>query len=318
MMDRESNPSDACAATTAIPPQNRGPDRETDAVGIELSVIAPCFQEQDNVHALVDRVLSVFDSLSLTAELVLVDDGSGDETSARIDECAAGDVRVRGVRHQRNQGIVAAWRSGLRAARGGLVCLIDADLQNRPEDIPRLLACQRSSGAAIAQAVRHSVGSGERLHLFTRGLNLLLNTAFGTRLRDGKSGFILCSRVVLADILRHRFRYRYFQSFIGAAAAVRGHAIAEVDTTFDARSRGRSFLPRFPIRATLVILWELAKFRWESWMEVREQSRGGARLLVEKNRTHADVAGVVIGSGSEATAGQPQGSGVTCGLSSKQ
>jgi len=240
---------------------------EIDNVSIALSVIAPCYNEQDNIHLLVERTMRVFDALDVRAELILVDDGSTDQTWSRIESNACSDQRVRGVKHERNLGMECAWRTGLEAVRGELVCLIDADLQNRPEDIPRLLDCYQKRGASIAQAVRHSVGSGERLHLFTRGLNFLLNAAFRTKLRDGKSGFVLCAPNVLADVLRHRLHYRYYQSLIGAAAIARGHTIAEVDTEFDSRHRGESFLPRFPVRATLRILWELAKFRWETWTE---------------------------------------------------
>src|SRR5689334_18521274 len=102
-----------------------------------LSVIAPCFNEEGNVALLVRRTLAAFDSMSTTAELVLVDDGSRDATWARIEEgMAAHPDRVVGKRHAQNQGIVGGWRTGLEASRGEHVCLIDSDLQNRPEDIP--------------------------------------------------------------------------------------------------------------------------------------------------------------------------------------
>jgi hypothetical protein len=99
---------------------------------------------------------------------------------------------------------------------------------------------------------------------FSRALNHILNIAFGMRLRDNKSGFILCHRRVLEDILKHRYQYRYFQSFIGCAAGVRGYRIAEVDTDFDARHAGQSFLSNFPVRVSARILIELAKYRIET------------------------------------------------------
>jgi glycosyltransferase involved in cell wall biosynthesis len=229
-----------------------------------LSVIAPCLNEEANVDLLVERTLAAFDALVIGAEIILVDDGSTDRTWERIQDRGRQDPRVRGVRHAVNRGMEAAWRSGLAAARGECVCLIDADLQNRPEDIALLYQAFERGWGDVIQAVRHAVATARQRCMFTRGLNWLLNSAFGMRARDNKSGFILCRREVLADILRHRGRYRYYQSFIGAAAHVRGYRLCEVDTMFDSRHGGQSFLRR-PIRASLRILWELAKFRAETW-----------------------------------------------------
>ena len=233
-----------------------------------LSVIAPCLNEEANVDLLVQRTLAAFDALATGAEIILVDDGSTDRTWERIQDCGRRDPRVRGVRHERNRGMEAGWQSGLAASRGECVCLIDADLQNRPEDIALLYNAYLRGWGDVIQAVRHAVASARHRCMFTRGLNWLLNSAFGMRSRDNKSGFILCRREVLADILRHRGRYRYYQSFIGAAAHVRGYRIGEVDTVFDGRHGGQSFLSR-PVRASLRILWELAKFRVETWRERR-------------------------------------------------
>ncbi len=229
-----------------------------------LTVIAPCFNEQDNIDLLVKRALATFDDMATSAEMVLVDDASTDETWTRIHEQTLRDDRIRGVRHDSNQGIVAAWHTGVAAARGKLICTIDADLQNRPEDIARLYKCYLRELPDVIQAVRHPGPGVTRCRLFSRGLNFLLNRAFGMRLRDNKSGFVLCRREVLTDILRHRYRYRYFQSFIGVSAHARGYQVADVHTDFDQRHGGTSFLNRFPIGVSLRIFWELLKFRVET------------------------------------------------------
>lgn len=232
-----------------------------------LSILAPCFNEAANVATLAERTLAALDRAEIAGELILIDDGSSDGTWDQITQQQERDARVRGVRHAINQGIESGWRSGLQAASGELVCLIDADLQNRPEDIPKLHAAFTREQGAVIQAVRHAGSTLSRHRIFTRGLNRLLNVICGTKLRDHKSGFILCRRATLGDILRHRFAYRYFQALVGAAAAARGHRIAEVDTTFDPRMRGQSFLPRFPVRASITVVWELLKFRVETWCE---------------------------------------------------
>lgn len=230
---------------------------------VTLSVIAPCLNEEGNVGALVERTLATFDALAIRAELVIVDDGSTDATWARVTEEIERDPRVRGVRLTSNGGIENAWRVGFNHCDGHLVCLIDADLQNRPEDIAKLYKTYLREVPDVVQAVRHPTRDVRRCRLFSRGLNIVLNLTFGTRLRDNKSGFILTRRDALVTILRHRFTYRYFQSFIGVAACARGLRIAEVDTDFDQRNAGRSFLSRFPILVSLRIVWELCKFRVE-------------------------------------------------------
>ena len=238
-----------------------------------LSVIAPCCNEQGNIEPLVTRTLDVFDHLGISAELLLIDDGSKDRTWDAITEQAQRDDRVRGVRHDRNLGIEAAWKSGLHAARGELTCLIDSDLQNRPEDIAKLYKAYLRDVPDMVQAVRHPASGAGRLHLFSRGLNALLNLTFWMRLRDNKSGFVLCRRDVLSSVLQHRYGYRYFQSFIGVSAASMRLSITEVDTDFEPRHSGRSFLSRLPIAVSLRIVYELFKFRVETWGTAREAAR---------------------------------------------
>jgi phenylacetate-CoA ligase len=202
----------------------------------------------------------VFDAMPVPSELALIDDGSKDRTWERICQAARKHERVRAVRHETNRGIVAGWLSGLSSTTAPLVCLIDSDLQNRPEDVPRLYRTFVAKGPDLVQAVRHPKVNRNRI-AFSKGLNAILNLTFGMHLRDNKSGFILCRREVLADILKDAEGYRYFQSFIGVAAGVRGLRIEEVDTDFDARAAGQSFLSSFPVQVSLRISRELLRYR---------------------------------------------------------
>lgn len=233
------------------------------ALDVTLSVIAPCFNEEGNIDALVDRTLATFDEMNIDGELILIDDGSEDETWARIIARSERDRRVNGQRQHGNIGIEAAWRKGLQASRGHLVCLIDSDLQNRPEDISLLFKAYIQNVPDLVQAVRHPVRGLRRRKLFSRGLNFLLNMTFGTKLRDNKSGFVLGRKSSVIPLLEHHGTYRYFQSFIGAAAGARGYSIVEVDTDFDQRVAGTSFLGRFPILVSLRIVWEMLRYKKE-------------------------------------------------------
>lgn len=242
---------------------------------LELSVIAPCFNEEDNLAELVSRTLRVLEVKGIDGELVLVDDGSRDRTGERIRAHAARHPgRVVGVHHPHNRGIELAWCSGLESSRGSYVCLIDADLQNQPEDIYRLYREIKFSNVDLVQGVRSHIGRlKDGRYVLSIGLNMLLNICFGMRGRDNKSGFVLCRREVLAEILRHRNRYRYFQSFLAVAANARGYTIREVETLFERRIHGQSFIAgRMPWRVILHSLLDILKavheYRYNRYRDV--------------------------------------------------
>ena len=230
---------------------------------ITLSVIAPCLNEAGNVDALADRTLRAFDELRTTAELVLVDDGSTDGTWERIVLRSRADARVRGVRHECNRGIEAAWKTGLAATAGELICLIDADLQNPPEDIP--LVSGLSSGVA-----RHCAGCSTS-EVF--GLESAADEPWAELAAEPGVRFEPWRRKIRVHPhppggpdrdLSHRRDYRYFQSFLGVAAHVRGYVVGEVESTFERRTAGQSFLGRFPLRTCARILREIVQFRTEA------------------------------------------------------
>jgi len=228
----------------------------------ELSVIGPCFNEADNLREFVSRTLRVFDVKGIDGEIVLVDDGSQDETAVVIAEQAEKHPdRITAVYHGTNRGIEQAWKSALEVSRGAYVCLIDVDLQYQPEHIYRLYRDIRFSNADLVQGTRSHIGRLRNArYVLSVGLNWLLNWCFGMRARDNKSGFILCRRDTLGEILRHRHRYAYFQTFITVAANARGYTIREVETLFESRIHGRSFIGgKLPVRLVARALVDVVK-----------------------------------------------------------
>jgi phenylacetate-CoA ligase len=229
--------------------------------GLELSVVVPCFNEAKNLPELAQRLDRVFRRKGLRAEAVLVDDGSRDETPEVIRDLAARYPEVvRGVFHGRNQGIEAAWASGVAQARGRYVCFMDADLQNLPEDVFRLYREIAWSHADLVQGYRSTVGRlRDSRYLLSKGLNFILNTLFGMRQRDNKSGFVIALRETMADVLHHRYRYRYFQTFITVSAHAKGYALREIETLFESRLLGQSFMSRFPLKVVALASWDVLK-----------------------------------------------------------
>src|SRR3982750_153785 len=113
-----------------IKPENAGP---------ELSLFLPVLDEEENLRPMHEKIRSALDSLGKTAEVIYVDDGSTDKSLAILKEIAAADDRVRVISLRRNYGQTAAMSAGIDAAKGEILIPMDADLQNDPADISRLL-----------------------------------------------------------------------------------------------------------------------------------------------------------------------------------
>ena len=213
---------------------------------VELSVIAPCLNEELNVPELTRRTLAVFEKGGFAGELILIDDGSTDGTAQVIRSMvAAHPEQVQAVFHPQNRGMAAAWKSGAGVARGRLVATIDSDLQYQPEDLLRLRRALYEHSVDVVQGWRSWVGrvKDERYHI-SRAFNFMLNGAFGMHLADNKSGFVMCAREVFQDLLTYEGRYFYWQSFIMVAAHAKGYDYKEIETLFEQRKAGESFLAK--------------------------------------------------------------------------
>ena len=114
-----------------------------------LSIIVPCLNEAENILELTERARAAFEGENLSGEIVFVNDGSTDHTGRLIDDLAAKSDFVRGVHHPTNLGIPAGWQSGVQAARGRYVVIMDGDLQNLPEDVPRLYRQLKHTNADV-------------------------------------------------------------------------------------------------------------------------------------------------------------------------
>ena len=114
-----------------------------------ISVVAPVFDEVENVGPLVDELRAILGGNGTPYEIVLVDDGSTDGSGEAIARLAQTYPEVRGLHFRENRGQTAAFDAGIKDARGEIVVTIDADLQNDPADIPRLVAALNGHDAAI-------------------------------------------------------------------------------------------------------------------------------------------------------------------------
>lgn len=231
---------------------------------IDLSVVAPAFNEADNLNELVQRTHQVFQKRKINGEIIIVNDGSSDHTRQVLSALSLRYPNLKPIHHEKNRGIEGGWKSGVEAAQGTYVCLIDSDLQNLPEDIYRLYRQILSSPYSMVQGYRSSVGRlKDSRYILSKGLLYILNLMFGVRLRDTKSGFVIARREVLKATLNHRLHYYFFQTFIAISAVAKGYRVGEVETLFENRLLGKSFLPRFPVRAVVLSFVDIAKAFWE-------------------------------------------------------
>lgn len=231
-----------------------------------LTVVVPCLNEAASLPELVRRIDAALAGLFPPGgfELILIDDGSTDGTWAVIEALARACSFVRSVRHGARRGIPAAWRSGVAAATGAWTCVLDADLQYEPEEIPRLWRARQETGADIVQGARAAAGRGRDARLLmSRGLNSVLNGVFGMSLRDNKSGFFLCRRETFARLLGFRERYRHWQCFVMVAAHHHGFRIHQLETPFHPRRAGRSAFGRVGLGPALGVALDLFAARRE-------------------------------------------------------
>jgi phenylacetate-CoA ligase len=91
---------------------------------------------------------------------------------------------------------------------------------------------------------------------------VLLNATFSMKLHDNKSGFIMCAREVFNDLLTYRGSYDYWQSFIMVAAHAKGYSYKQIETLFEPRRQGKSFLEDLPYRASARVLVDIGKAAW--------------------------------------------------------
>lgn len=201
-----------------------------------ITVVVPCLDEQDSLPTLRDRLIPVLEGIG-SFEVVLVDDGSRDGTLAVMQALHTEDSRIRYMSFSRNFGHEAATSAGLLHARGDWVVLIDADLQDPPEVIPKLLA-RGLEGFDVVTA-RRQVREGERLS--KRLTSALFYRFFGLFIQDFQlpldtGDFRIMSRVAVDGFNHMPERNRFVRGMI----AWSGYRTAEVAYQREARLAGET------------------------------------------------------------------------------
>jgi glycosyltransferase involved in cell wall biosynthesis len=233
-------------------PKVQSPARETTP---ELSVFLPVYNEEPNLlplHAKLDQALK---QLGRSAEIVFVDDGSNDGSLRILREIATADPRVRIVALRRNYGQTAAMAAGIDAARGKVLIPMDADLQNDPADIVRLLQ-RLDEGYDVVSGWRKN----RKDKMLTRRIpsmiaNRLISWIGGVPLHDYGCSLKAYRRESLQDVRLYGEMHR----FIPIYASWAGARVAEIPVEHHPRTMGKS---KYGLSRTIKVIFDLMTIKF--------------------------------------------------------
>jgi dolichol-phosphate mannosyltransferase len=183
-----------------------------------LSVVVPCYNEQESIHACHEKLTEVLSALKESYEIVYVDDGSQDKTPELLEQIHLRDPHVVVVRLSRNFGHQPAVTAGLSASLGQAVVIIDADLQDPPELIPEMVALWRS-GYKVVYGIRQTRDGETPFKLWTaKAFYRLINSLSDVEIPIDTGDFRLIDRIVVDVFLQMPERHRLLRgmwSWIG-------------------------------------------------------------------------------------------------------
>jgi glycosyltransferase involved in cell wall biosynthesis len=221
----------------------------------QLSLFLPVLNEEDNLRPMHAKISEALNSLGKTAEVIYVDDGSTDTSLEVLREIAAGDSRVRVIALRRNYGQTAAMSAGIDAAKGDILIPMDADLQNDPADIKRLLD-KLDEGFDVVSGWRKD----RQDKLFTRKIpswiaNSVISKIGGVPLHDYGCSLKAYRRDVIQDVKLYGEMHR----FIPIYASWAGARVAEIPVEHHARTMGKS---KYGLSRTIKVVFDLMTIKF--------------------------------------------------------
>jgi len=221
----------------------------------ELSLFLPVLDEEENLRPMHAKIAAALDTLGKTAEVIYVDDGSTDKSLAVLKEIAAADDRVRVISLRRNYGQTAAMSAGIDAAKGEILIPMDADLQNDPADIARLLE-KLDEGYDVVSGWRKN----RQDKLISRKIpsqmaNKVISWIGGVHLHDYGCSLKAYRREVIQDVRLYGEMHR----FIPIYASWAGARVTEIPVDHHARTMGKS---KYGISRTIKVIFDLITIKF--------------------------------------------------------
>ena len=200
----------------------------------QLSIVIPFYNEEESLAELCQWVMRVCTANGYRYEIILVDDGSTDQTATELARAAAGQSRCRVIRLPVNCGQGAALLAGFQAAQGRIIGMMDGDGQNVPGDLPALLALLDRADLVVG------VRAGRHDSALRRACSRIANGVRRRLLRDQVNDAGCALKVFRREVMAAFFPVNMLNPFIPAFAAAAGFRIAETDIRHRPRTTGRS------------------------------------------------------------------------------
>ena len=204
----------------------------------QISICVPVFNEAENIPLLHEAIVQVIDPAGISAEIILVDDGSTDASWREIEKLVDGDARVRGIKFKANRGETAASDAGLRAARGRFVMTMDADLQNDPKDIPKFLEALDRGFDCVCGTRVATRGRGDNFIRVasSRIANWVRNKLSNEQISDAGCTY----RAFRRECVEKLKLYRGLHRFIPTLLKMEGFTVTEIPVRSNPRLHGQS------------------------------------------------------------------------------
>jgi glycosyltransferase involved in cell wall biosynthesis len=221
---------------------------------IEISVVVPVYNEEENLPILVPKLLEVLKGLRKTYEVIFVDDGSSDGSGKVLREMAIRYPSVRILKFKANRGLSAALIAGMREGRGDILVTLDSDLQNDPGDIPKLLG--KLDHYDMATGWRQKREDPWLKKISSRIGNMVRNRLSGENIQDSACTL----RALKKECIRDIWVFNGMHRFLSTLVKMKGYRIIEVPVAHHPRRFGRS---KYNIRNRMVRSFiDLVAVRW--------------------------------------------------------
>ena len=216
---------------------------------LDISIVVPVFNEVDLIEELLSRIKKVCGGLRRTYEIVIVDDGSTDGSYEKLKIFQANDNSLRIVKFTRNFGQQAAVLAGFRISKGDIIVQLDSDLQNPPEEIPKLLSAMSENIDLGTTTHRKRLDSALRV-MGSRCLLKIGQMLFGDAVKLNLSSFRALRRSVVKKIEVCKDRSRY----MAVLMSWMGLPTAEIEVEHHERKKGNT---KYSILNLLILSWDL-------------------------------------------------------------
>jgi dolichol-phosphate mannosyltransferase len=246
----------------------------------DVSVVIPSHNERDNLPQLVEEILAAEKASGRRFEIVVVDDQSSDDSWNVLLKLAQKHPQVVARRMEKQSGQSAALSAGFDIARGAVVVTMDADLQNDPADVPKLLKVVESGEADCAIGWRRDRRDPLSKKVISKVANGVRNWMTSETVKDTGCGLKVFRREALAKIARFNGMHRFFPTLV----KMHGWTVAEVPVNHRPRTRGKTHYNIF--NRFLRPMQDLLAVRWLQKRTLRYQLQETATAV----RIHADAA----------------------------